>query len=239
MSHRAGPCETFAKLPFFKGLHERFTEGRQTMELDVPVVGILRGVESSFFHEIMETSFVNGLQAIEVTMNTEQAEQIIARNRDSVPEGRLLGMGTIRNLEEAKRAEDAGAMFFVTPNLDVEVVEYARAKSIPTIIGALTPTEVYKAWSAGADMVKVFPCRALGGPRYIKDLLGPFERIPLVAVGGVNASNLKEYFEAGSKAVGVSESLFGREALKDKNLEALAGNVKNFIERCLDCTGKL
>ncbi len=209
------------------------------MQLDVPVIGILRGVESSFFREIMHASFANGLRAIEVTMNTEEAEQIVSQNRDSVPEGSFLGMGTIRNLEEAGRAADAGAMFFVTPNLDREVIEYAKSKNIPTITGALTPTEVYTAWSAGADMVKVFPCRALGGPAYIKDLLGPFEKIPLVAVGGVNSSNLKEYFEAGVKGVGVSSSLFGRKALKDKNLEELAGNVKNFIDRCLDCTDKV
>lgn len=222
-----------------RACYEKLAEGGYTMRLDVPVVGIVRGVGASFFHDIMHASFANGLQAIEVTMNTDRAEQIVARNRASVPEGKLLGMGTIRNLEEAKRAADAGAMFFVTPNLDTEVIGYARTRNIPIIAGALTPTEVYKAWAMGSDMVKVFPCRAVGGARYIKDLRGPFEQVPLVAVGGVTIANMKDYFEAGAAAVGVGASLFGREALKDKDITALAGNVKSFIERCLDCMDKL
>jgi len=128
------------------------------MKLDVPVVGILRGVESAFFKDIMDTSFASGLQAIEITMNTEDALRIVSSNIPTVPPGKLLGMGTIRDIEEVKKAVDAGAMFLVTPNTDTAVIEYARAKSVPVISGALTPTEVYTAWSAGAEMVKVFPC---------------------------------------------------------------------------------
>ncbi len=201
------------------------------MNLETPVVGILRGIAPDFFGDVMHTSFEAGLQAIEVTMNTKGAEQIVAKNRASVPEGKLLGMGTIRNLDEAKKAADAGAMFFVTPNLDESVIKYARERHIPIIAGALTPTEVYRAWSAGADMVKVFPCRSLG-PQYIKDLLGPFDDIPLVAVGGVSISNVVDFFKAGARAVGVGPSLFGQEALDRKNLVSMAENVKKFIASC-------
>ncbi len=201
------------------------------MQLDVPVIGILRGVEASFFCEIMQTSFSQGLQAIEVTMNTPRAEQIVATSRPLVPPGKLLGMGTIRGLEEAKKAIKAGAMFLVSPNQDRAVIEYARSKDVPIIAGAFTPTEAFAAWSAGADMVKIFPCRVLG-PTYIRDLLGPFEQMPLVAVGGVTLANAGEYLEAGARAVGVGTSLFGREALKKRDKTELARNVRNFIERC-------
>ena len=201
------------------------------MKLDVPAIGILRGVDPVFFHELMHASFESGLQAIEVTMNTEGAEQMVSENLPEVPEGKLLGMGTIRNLEEARRAVDAGAKFIITPNLDISVIEYASSENIPVIAGGYTPSEVYSAWSAGADMVKIFPCH-LGGPQYIRDLHGPFDRVPLVAVGGVTLSNLKEYFEAGARAVGVSTSLFGRQALAEKNLLDLSGNVKKFVEQC-------
>ena len=200
--------------------------------MDVPVIGILRGVDSGFFGEVMDASFAAGLQAIEITMNTDRAEQIVARCRSSVPAGKLLGMGTIRNLDEAKRARDAGAMFLVSPNLDMAVVDYAGAQGLPLVAGALTPTEVYQAWSGGADMVKVFPCGLLG-PSYIRELLGPFEKIPLVAVGGVSLANLRQYFEAGAKAVGASTSLFGREALKERNPEELTRNVRDFIDCCM------
>lgn len=203
------------------------------MKLKVPVIGILRGIEAEFFSRIMEASFTAGLDAIEVTMNTAQAERIVSDNRADVPAGKLLGMGTIRNKTEAKEAHRAGAMFFVTPNIDLDVIEYAKSYAIPIVCGALTPTEVHSAWKAGADMIKVFPCKALGGPSYIKDLLGPFDKAKLVAVGGVTMDNLAEYFKAGAAGVGVSAALFGRKALEEKNSDAIGKNVKMFIDRCL------
>lgn len=203
------------------------------MDLDIPVVGILRGVDSAFFRSIMDASFASGLQAIEITMNTEHALKTVSENRSSIAPGKLLGIGTVRNLNEAKQAVDAGAMFIVTPNTDTEVIEYARSQSVPVISGALTPTEVYTAWSAGAEMIKVFPCRVYG-PQYISELLGPYDQIPLVAVGGVNIDNVKEYFEAGARAVGVSSSLFGSNALKEQDIDEIARNVKKFITLCPD-----
>ncbi len=208
------------------------------MKLDVPVIGILRGVESAFFRNIMDVSFASGLQAIEITMNTKDAPQIVSAHRSSVPEGKLLGMGTIKNLEEAKKAVESGAMFLVTPNTDTEVIEYARSRSVPVISGALTPTEVYTAWSSGAEMVKIFPCSAFG-PAYIRELRGPYEQIPLVAVGGVDIDNIREYFDSGVRAVAVSTALFGRKTLIEQDLEKIAQNVKKFISLCPDLKNNL
>jgi len=206
------------------------------MNLNIPVIGILRGVNAAFFRSVMDASFASGLQAIEVTMNTEGALQIVSSNRSSVPAGKLLGMGTVRNLSEAKKAIDAGAMFLVTPNTDTTVIEYAGSHSVPVIAGALTPTEVYTAWSAGADMVKVFPCGTFG-PQYIRELRGPYDQISLVAVGGVNPDNVRDYFAAGVRAVGASASLFGRKALVEHDLEEIGQNVNKFIALCLEKTG--
>lgn len=203
------------------------------MLLDVPVIGILRGVEGTFFRNLMDASFRAGLQAIEITMNTAEVLQIVSDNLPAVPPGKLLGVGTVRNLSEAKRAVGAGAMFLVTPNTDTMVIEYARANAIPVIAGALTPTEVYTAWSAGADMVKIFPCRAFG-PDYLRELQGPYEQIPLVAVGGVDLNNVQKYFKAGAKAVGVGSALFGRRAFMEKDLSAIGKNVQAFIDLCPD-----
>lgn len=201
------------------------------MQLNVPVVGILRGIDPALFYDVMVASFAEGLQAIEVTMNTPGAEAMVAACRSAVPQGHWLGMGTIRNVHEAQKAVAAGAMFMVSPNCDLDVIAYAKNQGVPMITGALTPTEVYAAWAAGADMVKVFPCSSFG-PGYIKELLGPFDSIPLVAVGGITADNLSEYLAAGAKAVGVSTNLFGREALLQRNIPQLAGNVRKFIEQC-------
>jgi len=165
-------------------------------------------------------------------MNTPGAEEIIAGSRDIVPAGKYLGMGTVRNITEAERAYDAGAMFLVTPNIDLDVIGFARSKDIPVVAGALTPTEVYKAWDVGASLVKVFPCRALGGPQYIRELRGPFDYISLVAVGGVTIENVSEYLQAGAKAAGVGISLFGEQAVLEKNWDAVSQNVERFVDRC-------
>jgi 2-dehydro-3-deoxyphosphogluconate aldolase/(4S)-4-hydroxy-2-oxoglutarate aldolase len=119
-------------------------------------------------------------------------------------------------------------MFLVTPNCNPDVIAHAAAAKIPVVAGALTPTEVYTAWSAGAAMVKVFPCGPMG-PGYIRDLLGPFDRIKLVAVGGVNVGNLNDYVSAGAHAVGVGASLFGKEALARRRPDAVSANIRRFL----------
>ena len=198
------------------------------MDLDVPVVGILRGIDGNFFHDVMEVSFAAGLQALEITMNTEGVADIVSRCRPEVPEGKLLGVGTVRNPAEARIAIEAGAMFLVTPNTDTRVIEYAAARDIPVIAGAFTPTEVYNAWAAGAAMVKIFPCGVVG-PGYIRELRGPFDHIPMMAVGGVTLENLRDYFRAGAAGVGVGSALFGAEALLERNLGKITKNVGRFV----------
>jgi 2-dehydro-3-deoxyphosphogluconate aldolase/(4S)-4-hydroxy-2-oxoglutarate aldolase len=201
------------------------------MELTVPVIGILRGVEEAFFPDLMTAAFDAGLQAMEVTLNTPDAERIVGKNLTRVPDGRYLGIGTVRDIDEAKRAVDAGAMFIVTPNTDPAVIEFAGTANVPVIAGAFSPTEVYTAWHSGARMVKVFPCGLLGPP-YIRELRGPFDDIDLVAVGGVTPDNIRDYFDAGARAVGASSALFGKAALREKDLTKLSGNVSAFIEVC-------
>lgn len=201
------------------------------MKFTVPVIGILRGVDEAFFPDLMAAAFDSGLQAMEVTMNTEGAERIVERNLLRVPKGNYLGMGTVRNIDEARRAVDCGAAFIVTPNTDAGVIEYARGRNVPVIAGAFSPTEVYKAWNSGAWMVKVFPSGLLG-PSYIRELRGPFDDIDLVAVGGVTLGNLRDYFDAGVRAVGASSALFGKTALREKDLKNLSEHVRKFIEAC-------
>ncbi len=196
------------------------------MKLDVPVIGILRGIEADFFPQLLDAAFRAGLQAIEVTMNTPGAAEMIRRNKHLVPEGKFLGIGTVRNLQEAQLAISAGAMFLVSPNTDVAVISYAREQQVPLVAGAYTPTEVYQAWSSGAEMVKVFPCP---GPGYIRDLLGPMDDVRLVAVGGVRRENLAEYLDAGAEAVGVGNSLFGADPLRDRDAAAIFQHVSEYL----------
>lgn len=198
------------------------------MHLEVPVVGILRGIEGAFFPGVMAASFAAGLQALEITMNTAGAADIVRQCRPSVPAGKLLGVGTVRNLAEARVAVGAGAMFLVTPNTDTRVIEYAKHNDVPVIVGAFTPTEVYTAWAAGAALIKIFPCGVLG-PEYIRALGGPFDQIPLLAVGGVTRANCRAYLAAGAVGVGVGAPLFGAEALAGQDLAKIKENVRAFV----------
>lgn len=199
------------------------------MHLDVPVIGILRGIKGDFFQDVMQVSFAAGLQALEITMNTEGAADIVNRCRPLVPAGKLLGIGTVRNLDEAREAVAAGAMFLVTPNTDTRVIEYAADRDIPVIAGAFTPTEVYSAWAAGAAKIKIFPCGVVG-PAYIREMKGPFDHIPMVAVGGVTLDNLGDYFSAGAAGVGVGSALFGPEALATEEPKQISANVGKFVK---------
>lgn len=201
------------------------------MKLSVPVIGILRGVDEAFFPDLMAAAFEAGLQALEVTMNTPGVVRMVERNLPSVPKGNLLGIGTVRNTEEARTAADAGAMFIVTPNTDARVIEYAGGRNVPVVAGAFSPTEVYAAWSSGARMVKVFPCGLLG-PSYIRELRGPFDQIDLVAVGGVTLGNLRDYFAAGARAVGAGSDLFGKTALTEKDIKKISEHVRKFVGAC-------
>ncbi|MDF1577027.1 MAG: bifunctional 4-hydroxy-2-oxoglutarate aldolase/2-dehydro-3-deoxy-phosphogluconate aldolase [Desulfurivibrionaceae bacterium] len=201
----------------------------EQIKLDVPLIGILRGIDGGFFREVMATSFAAGLTALEITMNTENAAEIVRSCRARVPAGKLLGIGTVRNRDEAEIAIAAGAMFLVTPNTDIRVIEYGAKRNIPVIAGAFTPTEIYRAWAAGATMIKVFPC-SVAGPAYLREIRGPFDHIPLLAVGGVTRENLGEYFRAGAAGVGVGSALFGAHALREKKPKEIGENVGRFVE---------
>jgi 2-dehydro-3-deoxyphosphogluconate aldolase/(4S)-4-hydroxy-2-oxoglutarate aldolase len=122
----------------------------------------------------------------------------------------------------------AGAQFFVTPALNVKTVEMARRYSKPIFPGALTPTEVLTAWEAGADGIKVFPCSAVGGAKYIKALKAPFPQIDLIPTGGVNIQTVAEFLLAGSAAVGVGGELVDNKSLADKNYAAITERARQF-----------
>lgn len=171
-----------------------------------------------------------GIGIAEITMTVPRAlrvmEGVAARYGDKV----LLGAGTILDPETCRAAILAGAEFIVTPSLDVRVIEMARRYGKPVFPGALTPTEVVTAWQAGADMVKIFPCGPVGGPKYIKALKGPLPQIDMVPTGGVNLDNAAEFIKAGAAAVAVGSELVDMRVLKEGKLDQIAETARKFVE---------
>jgi len=134
-------------------------------------------------------------------------------------------------MADLKRALDAGSQFIVTPILDEEVVRYCVENKIPVFPGAYTPTEIYKAWSLGANAVKIFPATQLG-TRYIKDILGPLNTIKLLPTGGVNKENIADFFNVGCVGVGMGGSLFDKNIILSGDKEALKKHFEAIKQGC-------
>ena len=194
-----------------------------------PLLGILRGVSVDCIEPLVETMVASGLETIEITMNTSLALELI-RKAKQVARGRLvIGAGTVLTMGSLKNALDSGATFIVTPVLVEDVVGYCVSNKIPVFPGALTPTEIYHAWQAGATMVKVFPAK-LFHPEYFREIRGPFNDIQLLACAGVTPENMLEYFACGANAVSFGASVFKKEWLGAKDFKAIGEAVKRYID---------
>jgi 2-dehydro-3-deoxyphosphogluconate aldolase/(4S)-4-hydroxy-2-oxoglutarate aldolase len=197
---------------------------------EVGLIPIVRAPSAEDAMRAAEAIVAGGIGIAEITMTVPGAlrvmEAVAARYGDKV----LLGAGTILDTETCRAAMLAGAQFIVTPSLDVRVIEMARRYAKPVFPGALTPTEVVTAWQAGADMVKIFPCGPVGGPKYIKALKGPLPHIEMVPTGGVNLETAAEFIKAGAAAVAVGGELVDMKALKEGKLDQITETAKKFVE---------
>jgi 2-dehydro-3-deoxyphosphogluconate aldolase / (4S)-4-hydroxy-2-oxoglutarate aldolase len=129
----------------------------------------------------------------------------------------------------AEHCIDAGARFVVSPGLDVATVKASNARGVLVMAGALTPNEVIAAWNAGSDFVKIFPCDAVGGARYIKSLKGPLPDVPMIPTGGVNLTNVADLIRAGAEAVGVGGELISKAALSAGNWDQIAAAAGQYL----------
>jgi len=169
-----------------------------------------------------------GLETIEITMNTEGASDLIKEAVLLAKKKLMVGAGTVLDIKSLKSALESGATFVVTPVLVDDVTLYCVKNKIPIFPGALTPSEVRRAWDSGATMVKVFPAKFFG-PDYFKEIKGPFDDMKLLACAGVTPENLKDYFAAGANAVTFGASVFRRDWLEEKDFESIKERIKAYI----------
>ena len=195
-----------------------------------PVMGIVRGVGLSQIEPLLETVIASGLETLEITMNTKHAAQLIRKAKQVSGKRLMLGAGTVLNLANLKEALDSGATFIVMPCIIEEVLRYCVKHRIPVFPGALTPHEIYQAWSLGATMVKVFPAKFFG-PEYFKEIKGPFENIELLACSGVTPQNMREYFSCGASAVSFGASVFKKEWLKRGDYRSISRSIKAYLKQ--------
>jgi 2-dehydro-3-deoxyphosphogluconate aldolase/(4S)-4-hydroxy-2-oxoglutarate aldolase len=197
--------------------------------LKMPIVGIVRNMEMDDFREILPVYIEAGLTNIEVTLNTRGAQRMIEYANHEYGNKLVTGAGTICDMEDLQTALNAGAKFIVTPIIDISVIEECTIQEIPVFSGAFTATEIYKAWKAGASMVKVFPLGSVG-PNYIKDIKGPLNQVKLMPTGGVDLSNILDFFKAGASAVGIGGKLFDPTMVQEKKWDQLFQHFSAFVK---------
>lgn len=197
--------------------------------LDHGLVAIVRVKEPAELVHIAEAIEAGGVRVIEFTMNTPNALDAISQLARERGDRILLGAGTVLDPETGRAALLAGAQFLVAPNLNPAVIELARRYSKIVVPGAFTPTEIVSAWECGADIVKVFPA-TIGGPQYIKDILGPLPHIRLLPTGGVKLDNIPAFIAAGACAVAVGSNLTDPKLIKAGDWAGLTELARRYAQ---------
>jgi 2-dehydro-3-deoxyphosphogluconate aldolase / (4S)-4-hydroxy-2-oxoglutarate aldolase len=178
---------------------------------------------------VAHAAVAGGFRMLEITYSFAHTSDAIAELADKNDNGLLIGAGTILNRAQAHEAVNAGARFLVSPCVLPEVIEAAREIGVVIIPGAFTPTEIYTAYSLGADIVKIFPAVRFG-PEYLKAIRGPLPHIPIIPTSGVDTSNVADWFSAGAVAVGAVSSVFDPVLIENGDWDALTNRAREFIE---------
>jgi 2-dehydro-3-deoxyphosphogluconate aldolase / (4S)-4-hydroxy-2-oxoglutarate aldolase len=171
-----------------------------------------------------------GVSVLEITMTVPGAVGVIEQLTKKYGSDVLVGAGTVLDAETARACMLSGAQFIVSPALNMETIECCRRYGVAVMPGALTPTEVVQAWTAGADLVKVFPAGALGGASYLKALKAPLPHIELVPTGGVSLKTAADFIKAGASALGVGADLVDLKAIRDGQASVITERAKQFVQ---------
>jgi 2-dehydro-3-deoxyphosphogluconate aldolase / (4S)-4-hydroxy-2-oxoglutarate aldolase len=193
------------------------------------VVAVVRLDSGDQLIKVAEALKAGGISAIEFTVPTPGALDMIKQASAHFGDAVIMGAGTVLDPETARAAILSGAQFIVTPALNLKTIELCHRYGKPVIPGALTPTEILTAWEAGADMVKVFPADSLG-PNYLKAVLAPLPQVRLAPTGGISADNAADYLKAGAIALGVGGKLVDKSAVAKGDWAALTIEAQRLME---------
>jgi len=197
---------------------------------EVGLVPVLRADSEEEALAIAYALEAGGVTVLEVTMTVPGAIDAIGRLAAEAGDRILIGAGTVLDPETARACMLAGAQFIVSPALNLRTIEICRRYSVAVFPGGLTPTEIVTAWEAGADAVKVFPCSAVGGAKYLKAIKAPLPQIELIPTGGVSLATAAEFLEAGAIALGVGGDLVDNKAIRAGKPEVITENARKYLE---------
>lgn len=200
-------------------------------ELVLPkVTVILRGYDTKQVLSVVEQLAGTKVNSIEVASNSPHAMESIAQARKEFGSEVHVGAGTVKNIEIAKQAVDAGVEFMLSPIMFTqEMMDFAKANGVITVPAAFSPSEIQQMFDMGADIVKVFPAGQLG-PEYIKAVQAPLGKLPLMVVGGVSTGNVQSYFDKGATYAGIGSGIFDPADIDSCNSANLAASIKRLEE---------
>jgi 2-dehydro-3-deoxyphosphogluconate aldolase/(4S)-4-hydroxy-2-oxoglutarate aldolase len=196
---------------------------------DVGVVPVVRAPSAQLAIRAVEAVLAGGISVFEITMTVPDALSVIRSLIERFGARATVGAGTVLSASDALACIDAGAQFVVSPGLDLATIEAVHARGLPVMPGALTPTEIITAWRAGADMVKIFPCSAVGGAKYLRALRGPLPDVKMLPTGGVSLSTARDYIEAGASALGLGSELVDVSALAAGDDAAVTERARELV----------
>jgi len=197
--------------------------------LDVGIVPVVRVSSPKLVMLAAEAICNAGIPIVEITMTTPGALDVIGELTRSIGSENLIGAGTVLDAEMAQSCLDAGAEFIVGPAFDRQTVNLVNREGKLMMAGALTPTELVRAWNAGSALVKVFPCSSLGGPSYIRALKAPLPHIALIPTGGVTLQNAADFIRAGASAIGIGSELVSNTAVESGNGSAITAAARAYL----------
>jgi len=197
---------------------------------DTGLIPVVRAETSELAIRAVEAIKAGGVSVLEVTMTVPGAIAVIEQLSATFGHDALIGAGTVLDPETAHKCIQAGAQFIVSPALNEETIAFCRANEVAVFPGALTPTEVLRAWNAGADAVKVFPAGAVGGASYLKALKAPLPQVELIPTGGVSLSTAADLIRAGAMALGVGADLVDTKALREGHDQVVTERARQFLE---------
>ena len=198
------------------------------------VIAIARNVPSAEIVDLAEAILQGGLSLMEVTFDHSRPDGIkntlasIEMFNKALDGKMCVGAGTVLTPEQVKQAADAGAKYIISPDMREEVICQTKKLGLISIPGAMTPTEIRRAYDTGADLVKLFPASILG-PAYIKSIRGPLPFIPLLATGGINPGNIGQYLAVGAAGAGVGGNLVSLDLVRKGDFEAITAVAKEYV----------
>ena len=193
------------------------------------VIAVIRMPDADKLARVVEAIRRGGVRAIEITMTTPSALEMIADQVKRKPAGTLIGAGTVLDAATAEKVIRAGAEFVVSPITNFGMIEACRRNDTLVAPGALSPTEIMAAWERGADVVKVFPATSVG-PKYFQDLKGPLPQVRLMPTGGVSIENAREFIRSGACCVAIGTALLDKKAIADGDWDALTKKARTLVE---------